>query len=365
MLRIAQLANLVSPTSGGMKIAIDQLGAGYLAAGHERLLIIPGAKNREIETESGLLVTIASPKISSVYRLIVRPDKMFDVLNRYRPTNVECSDKWTMTGSAGWARKNNAGCVLFSHERLEDMAADFLGFKFGVAAAARSLHKRLARKFDAVVVTSEYARAGFEGIDGDIRQVPLGVDLRTFSPQAAQDSGGLLRLIYAGRMSHEKYPHLAIGAAVELNRRGFPFELHVYGKGPDLAKMQRLAGDAPVFFHGFLADRNQLATRYSESHIALSVCPTETFGLAVLEALACGTPVVTADRGGASELIDENCGQSGTPTPQGIADALEALAGRLTPELRSNARARAQEYSWDRSAGEMLKIHQELAQRKR
>ncbi len=41
-MRIAQLANFVGPTSGGLRRAVDKLGRGYLKAGHDRLLIIPG-----------------------------------------------------------------------------------------------------------------------------------------------------------------------------------------------------------------------------------------------------------------------------------------------------------------------------------
>ncbi len=43
-MRIAQLANFVGPTSGGMRRAVDQLGEGYVARGHDRILIIPGPK---------------------------------------------------------------------------------------------------------------------------------------------------------------------------------------------------------------------------------------------------------------------------------------------------------------------------------
>ena len=57
-------------------------------------------------------------------------------------------------------------------------------------------------------------------------------------------------------------------------------------------------------FHGYVEDRDLLSRRIGAADVALSVCPGETFGLAVLEALACGTPVVTADRGGARELVD-------------------------------------------------------------
>ncbi|WP_028821968.1 glycosyltransferase [Propionimicrobium lymphophilum] len=358
-MRIAQLANFVSPTSGGMKVAIDQLGKGYLKDGHERLLIIPGSKDRVIEDDHGTTVTVKSPRVNSVYRMIFRPDKVAKILDKFRPDAVECSDKWTLTGCAKWARTNSASSVLLSHERLDDMLADWLGTRIGVKTAVRALNRRLARRFDTIVVTSDYSRGDFAGIDVDLRKVSLGVDLETFSPRYEQPEAPL-KLCYAGRMSHEKHPHLAIGAAVELARRNVPFELHVFGKGPDLAKMQKLAEGAPVYFHGFLSGRQELAERYASSHIALSVCPTETFGLAVLESLACGTPVVTADRGGASELIDPNSGEKGEPSPEGIADAVERLAGRLSDDVRKAARRRAEEFSWEKSAKKMLEVHESL-----
>ena len=69
-LRIAQLANFVGPVSGGMKVAIDALGKGYVAAGHERILVIPGPKDRITESESGITVEIAAPRVSAGYRMI-------------------------------------------------------------------------------------------------------------------------------------------------------------------------------------------------------------------------------------------------------------------------------------------------------
>ena len=64
-LRIAQLANFVGPTSGGMKVAIEHLGRGYVAAGAERILVIPGAHDRIEETTGGTIVHVKAPKVSS------------------------------------------------------------------------------------------------------------------------------------------------------------------------------------------------------------------------------------------------------------------------------------------------------------
>lgn len=367
-LRIAQLANFVGPVSGGMKVAIDQLGKGYVQAGHDRILVIPGPHDDISETENGIIVQVAAPRVSKEYRMIATPWRALRILDRFRPTSIESSDKWTLSPAAGWARRRGIGSVLFSHERLDDMLSLLLRRQFGVEATVGALNRHLSKAFDTVVVTSDYSAGEFADTGARLYKVPLGVDLETFTPAARDrqlvtpNPDGLLHLCYVGRMSHEKSPQLAVAAAVELHRRGVPIRLDMYGAGPDTEAMRRQAGHAPVFFNGFVGSRDEVARRFAAADISLSVCPAETFGLAVLEALACGTPVVTSDRGGAHELVDETSGECGSPDAAGLADAVERLAARLGPDLRLAARARAEKYTWQASVDRMLDLHTILAE---
>lgn len=366
-MRIAQLANFIGPVSGGMKVAIEALGRGYVAAGHDRIFVTPGEKDTVTETEFGIQVQVASPKVSQAYRMIFRPWRALDVLGRFNPTSIEVSDKWTLSPAGRWARKRGIGAALFSHERLDDMAAGWLRRQFGVEAVIGALNRRLAKTFDIVVVTSQYSAGEFVDTGADLRLVPLGVDLDTFNPalgvpwDAPDYDPGVPQICYVGRMSHEKYPQLGVATAVELHRRGVPFRLHMYGTGPDVAELKALAEGAPVTFHGFVSGRGEVANCYARSDLSFSICPTETFGLAVLEALASGTPVVTADRGGARELVDQSCGEWGAPDPVALADATQRLIERRSPDLRAAARARAELYPWQASVDRMLALHEELS----
>lgn len=362
-LRIAQLANFVGPVSGGMRQAIERLGEGYVAAGHERVIVTPGEHDETLETEAGIVVTVASPHLpGSAYRMIAQPWHALAALDRFRPTTVEVSDKWTLSPVAGWARRRDIGSILFSHERLDAMLGLWLRRAFGVETAVGALNRRLAQAFDRVVVTSHFAADEFADTPARIAMVPLGVDLRTFRPEVGSPAhDGLLKLCYVGRLSREKSPHLAVAAAVEIHRRGIPMRMDVYGDGPHRAELEEIAGDAPVVFHGYLSGRDEVARAYAASDFSLSVCPAETFGLAVLEALASGTPVVTSDRGGAWELVDETCGEWDRPDPMHLADAIERLAARPRMKTRRAARARAEQFAWSRSIGLMLDLHQELA----
>ena len=192
-------------------------------------------------------------------------------------------------------------------------------------------------------------------------RIPLGVDLDTFrpAPPGPRPDGPLL-LTHFGRLSREKSPHLAVATAVELHRRGVPVRLDVYGEGPHRSELADLALDAPVTFHGFVAGRAELNERIAAADISLSVCPSETFGLAVLEALASGTPVVTADRGGARELVDAGSGAWAPPLPEALADAVLSVAGRPVPARRRGARARAELFPWTATTESMLAVHERV-----
>ena len=369
--RIAQLANFIGPASGGMKTAVQALGEGYVAAGAARLLVIPGPYDARTSTPLGDVVQVRAPKVGGGYRLIVEPWRVIDVLESFEPTSVEVNDKTTLLPVTRWARRNDVGSVLFSHERLDDMLGRRTGYETTAKVSIKLLNRLLVRNFDAIVVTSAFAHREFRipaaTVGCPILRVPLGVDLETFQPAVTVPSssflreGQPLRLVHFGRLSREKSPHLAVATAVELHRRGVPLTLDVYGEGPHLDELEEIAGSAPVTFHGHVAGRAELARRVAAADIALSVCPGETFGLAVLEALASGTPVVTASVGGASELIDADCGAWGDPDPHSLADAVLELAGRDETTTRAAARRRAEQFPWSSTIEKMIEIHSALA----
>ena len=378
-MRIAQLANFVGPTSGGMRTALDALGRGYADAGVARLLVVPGPEDAATATPAGDVVQLRAPRVGGGYRLIVEPWRVTDVLRQFAPTSIEVSDKSTLLPVTAWARRSGVPSVLFSHERLDAM----LALRTGRSLQVQPWNRAMVRCYDRVVVTSRYAEDELRAAAGravtPLHRVPLGVDLDTFRPAPARGTVGtdhgtvaagphagthsglldapVLRLVHAGRLSREKSPHLAVATAVALHRRGVPVRLDVYGEGPHRAELEALAAGSPVFFHGHVAGRTRLAGRLAAADVALAVCPGETFGLSVLEALACGTPVVTADVGGARELVDERCGAWAQPDAEALADAVLRVAARDERWRRTAARRRAEAFPWSRTVEGLLAVH--------
>lgn len=362
-MKIVQLANFYSPTSGGLRTVVDTLGRGYVASGHERVLVVPGTHKAKVRTDTGLVITLPGVPVSGGYRVLPRSaavSRELDALGG--DLAVEVNDKTTLLAVADWARDRGHRTVLLSHERLDRWIQARVprlwraGAGRVLAPVVRGWNKGLAHRFDAVVVTSAYAEREFAGLPVPLRRIPLGVDLETFRPDQRRRSGPAL-LVYAGRLSHEKNPRAVVGAVRELVAAGQQVRLDVYGDGPEHAALRRLARGLPVDFHGHVADRAALARALSTADVAFAPSVAETFGLSILEAMACGTPVVTSVTGGAPELLAPGAGVAVEATPRGLADGVREVLSWPVAARRAAARARAERFPWSATIDAMLDLH--------
>src|SRR5580693_98632 len=113
----------------------------------------------------------------------------------------------------------------------------------------------------------------------------------------------------------------------------------------------------PVTFSGFLPDRTDLAALLASADVALAPGPVETFGLAALEALACGTPVVVS----AESALPEVAGDAGVSvTGEDLAPGVRELLGRPGATRRAAARARAERYDWPTAVQAFLAVHESI-----
>jgi alpha-1,6-mannosyltransferase len=83
----------------------------------------------------------------------------------------------------------------------------------------------------------------------------------------------------------------------------------------------------------------------------------ETFGLAALEALACGTPVVAASSSAVAELVAGDAGRTARPEPPALAAAVVSLLAVPERQRRKAARQRAESFPWSRTTRTMLAMH--------
>ena len=131
------------------------------------------------------------------------------------------------------------------------------------------------------------------------------------------------------------------------------------GDGPLRRRLERRAARdrLPVTFAGFLPDRTDLAALLASADVAIAPGPAETFGLAGLEALACGTPVVVS----AESALPEVVGEAGAAVPgEDLSAGVTTVLSWPEEARRAAARARAERFGWPAAVRAFLAIHESL-----
>ena len=165
-MRIAMLANMYGPKSGGIKTTLNSLSQQYEKLGHEVLVITPSDKDFVEQVGFIKKVSIASPSIpyTGGYRIIVRSKKIIEVLNSFHPDIIEISDRTTLISVARWARGKKIPTVFFAHERLDGVLSAFLP-RFPFRRLLITNWNRLTNRiFTRIVATTEYAAFEFKKI---------------------------------------------------------------------------------------------------------------------------------------------------------------------------------------------------------
>ncbi|HEY9374443.1 glycosyltransferase [Streptomyces sp.] len=370
-MRIVRVANFVTPTSGGLRTALERLGRGYLAAGHEPVLVVPGTEYDDRVTEQGRVVTLPGAVLPGTggYRVLADRARVRRLLEELAPDRLEVNDRTTLRWTGEWARRARIPSVMVSHETADGVLRTW-GVPPAVAArAADRLNRRSAWAYSRIVCTTEWAEREFARIGArNVIRAPLGVDLDRCRPgrrnavlRAQCADGERVLLLLCSRLSVEKRPGTALDALAELRAAGVGAALVVAGDGPLRGALERRARarGLPVRFLGHVADREALADLQASADICLAPGPAETFGLSALEALACGTPVVASASSALPEVLG-SAGASAADDPAAFAAAIRTLLAEPEPTRRARARARAELFSWQRSTTAFLHAHDAL-----
>ncbi|MGA9490539.1 MAG: glycosyltransferase [Mycobacterium sp.] len=362
-MRVVQVANFYGPRSGGLRTAVDRLGAEYCALGHEVFLIVPGRHPERARLSTGVVrITVPARLIpfTGGYRAVL-PGPVREFLKVLRPDTLEVSDRLTLRSLGRWGREHNATTVMISHERLDRLAGQVLPRRTARRFADYA-NRRTAADYDTVVCTTGFAREEFDRIGAtNTVTVPLGVDLEMFHPSRRSSAmrqrwatSSQILLVHCGRLSVEKRADRSVDAVAALCDAGVDARLVVVGDGPLRARLQRQAARLPVDFTGFISDRRTVAELLASADVALAPGPHETFGLAALESLACGTPAVVSRTSALGEIITADSGALADNNPVSIAEAVSMIVSRPEAHRRECARRRAEMFTWQRAAVGML-----------
>jgi glycosyltransferase involved in cell wall biosynthesis len=196
-----------------------------------------------------------------------------------------------------------------------------------------------------------------------------GVDLDRFHPlpreEARRELGldGSPMLLSVGNLVEIKGHHLVIDALHELEAQFPRARLVIVGQGPERANLEqhaRARGVTPrVTFAGPVPNEG-LAAWYSAADALVLASRREGWANVLLEAMACGTPVVATDIGGTSEVVVGDVGVLvGKRSGASLAAGLRGLLG--APPARRAVRAYAETFGWEETSRALLSLFRRLA----
>lgn len=324
-MKILDVAEFYAEQGGGVKTYIDHKLRAGAEAGHQVVVVAPGAENRQEERNGGRVVWVKSPPVPGDprYRLFVHEKPLHQVLARESADVVEAS---SLYGGAWFVARFPGAPVrtlvfhqdpvaVFGHSFLDGYVSP--GFIDRAFSPAWSYVGRLASRFSATVVAGQWLQDRLTrfGVPR-VQAVPFGIDPGPFAtarPDPALRTALLERagmpstarlLVAVSRHHPEKRIHTLFEAVRQLNE-AFPVALVLFGDGPLRSRVQHWATQVPgVVVSGYTRDRDALARAVSTADALIHGSSAETYGLVVAEALCAGTPVVVPSSGGAADLAD-------------------------------------------------------------
>jgi glycosyltransferase involved in cell wall biosynthesis len=221
----------------------------------------------------------------------------------------------------------------------------------------RRLHDLVVQRIDSYVCLSRAAAAALHegwGRAGEV--VGGGVALERFVPAPARRDRPAL--LYSGTFTEKRKNLQLLLEAVAILRKKHPdLEMWLSGPGdlsPLIAEAPTAAREAVVQMG--IGQQDEQALRYGRAWVTVLPSENEAFGLALVESLACGTPIVAlANGGGPSDLIEPGIGVASGPSAAELAEACEcAMELAALPETVEACRAVAARYDWDKAIAPRL-----------
>jgi glycosyltransferase involved in cell wall biosynthesis len=349
--RVALFTNNYVPFCGGVTISVETLRQGLDAAGHEAWVFAPRFP-RATDIASRIVrypslpagtypdFALAVPWGRRIARRVA--ELRFDVFHAHHPF---------LLGPVArrLARRQGRPLVFTYHTRYEKYAHYVPIKRSLVEAVAVRLSTRFAARADAVLAPSAILRDELRGrgVRAPIAVVPTGVDVARFRPGDRDGARRALGLgaderivLYVGRLDREKSVDRILTAFERVAGTVPGTRLLLVGQGTQAEQLRRQAHASPVGarvrFEG-VQPHAELPRYYRAADVFLFASETETQGLVLAEAAACGLPAVAVSAPGCDEVVRD--GETGLLTKVDAAALADAAIGLLLDADRRAAMA--------------------------
>jgi glycosyltransferase involved in cell wall biosynthesis len=343
---------LLSRRGGAIQRRILELARAQRAAGHQVIAVSVGATTRSVDHQ-GVQVELLRCWSGLPLRHVEFQARAVELLLDHGVDLIHFHSQ-------------PEGALVVRGRAPSVLSYDAYLFRGAAGRLFHGFYRDVLARFDALLPCSEHCRdtsSEYWGLPEERTHVlHNGVDLAQFAPDP--EARGRMRarlgldgptLLYVGRVCEQKGSDLLLEAFTALHARRPEVRLVVAGpvgqfdqRGDPEGWRRRLAR-AGAHYLGPV-DEEELASVYNAADVF--VMPTrrwEMFGMAAVEAQACGVPVVASDCGGLRETVPGGCGLRFQPgSAAALAESIEALLqdAELRKHLGEEARRRAARFGW-------------------
>ena len=365
-MRILMLTDVYFPRINGVSTSVAHFRRELERRGHEVWLVAPDYPEAHADDSRILRVPSTTVPFDPEDRL-VRPQRLRRLLPRLRALGIELVHVHTPfsahIGGTWLARRLGVPCVETYHTFFEAYGKHYLPWlpASWLRAGTRWLSRRQGNAVDALIAPSRAMADGLRGygVTTPIEALPTGIELA----EMAGGDGPALRarlgltaeqpvLVYVGRIAHEKNIGFLLRVVARLCDERPQIRCLIAGAGPASdwlrGEIARLGLLAQVILLGNLGRDGELQSCYRAGDAFLFASRTETQGLVLLEAMACGVPVIGLAEMGTRDVLGPQRGCLVAADDEAdFADKVRLLLddAELRQRLGTEAQAYAQEWS--------------------
>ena len=370
-LRILRVTSSTYPeVVGGVGLHVHHLSRVQAAMGHDVTVLTSDNGDRSLPTEArrdGYRVVrhreLARPLDNSLVPGVAAT--LRELVSEYDILHIHSHLYFSSNIAAVFGRRHDIPVVVTNHGLVSQTAPRWI----------QRLYNPTVGKFtfetaDRILCYTETDKQRLQerGIDTEVSVVPNGIDCSWFTPTAGQPDD---RLLFVGRLKEGKGPQYLLEAFGELAPDYPAYSLQLVGDGPLREELERQASALGVAdrvtFRGEVPN-DELPALYADSRAFVLPSRSEGLPRTVLEAMACGRPVVTSDLPQLRPLVEDIGYTFETGSAEGLADTLETVLAADDDRLdRFGARARQRvetTYSWqDTVEGTVAEYYDVLGER--
>lgn len=377
---VLDITEFFGETTGGIRTYLLEK-AKYVEARNDlrHVLVVPGPADSIAGSDGVRAYRLRGQPVPTQhpYRFMAGLRASERIFAHERPNVIEVGS----TGLVPWivrraSRGMNIPVVAFFHSDFPNIIAPHhkTGLAWKAAREAAYVYLRaLDRLFAATLVASDFSASELRrvGVNNTIR-VPMGVDLERFHPRRRAYAADTRRnsslpegplAAYVGRFAREKDLHVLVDAWTAVERET-DATLFMIGDGPLRAELQARSKAKRIRWVPFEKNRESLADLVAALDFYIAPGPVETFGLAAVEALASGVPVLSCDRGAVSEHVRKSgAGRLFvTGSSASLAEEVSSMIREDLPALGAKGRQHAErEHSWTGTFDRLFKVYADIA----